>query len=93
MLNHIVKETTLDIIKITFKIIFKVWLIIFIAFSMQNSFNQKAFVLTTTFIFGYLEGLIELNVWLRNYSFQLQNLIKHNLALFASPLFTFFVLL
>ncbi len=78
MLNLIVKETTLDIIKITFKIIFKVWLIIFIAFSMQNSFNQKAFVLTTTFIFGYLEGLIELNVWLRNFSFRFQSKLFQN---------------
>jgi hypothetical protein len=43
-----------------------VWLIIFIAFSMHNSFNQKGFVLTSTFIFGYLEGLIDVNSWLRN---------------------------
>jgi hypothetical protein len=46
-----------------------VWLIIFIAFSMHNSFNQKGFVLTSTFIFGYLEGLIDVNSWLRNRSF------------------------
>ena len=36
---------------------------------MHNSFNQKGFVLTSTFIFGYLEGLIDVNAWLRNRQF------------------------
>jgi len=66
LLNLITGEKTLNFIKIVFKIIFKVWLIIFIAFSMQKSFNQKGFVLTITFIFGYLEGLIDLNAWLND---------------------------
>lgn len=65
LLNLVVGEKTLNFIKIVFRIIFKVWLIIFIAFSMQKSFNQKGFVLTITFIFGYLEGLIDLNLWLK----------------------------
>ncbi len=69
ILNLIVNDETLDIIKICFRIVFKVWLIIFIAFSMHNSFNQKGFVLTSTFIFGYLEGLIDVNAWLRNKKF------------------------
>ncbi|MDN3678324.1 hypothetical protein QWY90_13505 [Flavobacterium paronense] len=69
VLNAFVKEATLDFIKICFRIIFKVWLIIFIAFSMHNSFNQKGFVLTSTFIFGYLEGLIDVNAWLRSRNF------------------------
>ena len=66
LLNIFVKDEVLDLIKICFRIVFKVWLIIFIAFSMHNSFNQKGFVLTSTFIFGYLEGLIDVNAWLRN---------------------------
>jgi hypothetical protein len=65
-LNLLFKDEILDFIKICFRIVFKVWLIIFIAFSMHNSFNQKGFVLTSTFIFGYLEGLIDVNSWLRN---------------------------
>jgi hypothetical protein len=65
LLNLITGEKTLNFIKIVFRIVFKVWLIIFIAFSMQKSFNQKGFVLTITFIFGYLEGLIDLNFWLK----------------------------
>ncbi len=64
LLNLVVTEKTLNFIKIVFRIVFKVWLIIFIAFSMQKSFNQRGFVLTITFIFGYLEGLIDLNLWL-----------------------------
>ncbi|MCF8322420.1 MAG: hypothetical protein K9I26_04685 [Flavobacterium sp.] len=68
-LNLLFKDEILDFIKICFRIVFKVWLIIFIAFSMHNSFNQKGFVLTSTFIFGYLEGLIDVNAWLRNRSF------------------------
>ncbi len=69
ILNVFVSDAILDFIKICFRIVFKVWLIIFIAFSMQNSFNQKGFVLTSTFIFGYLEGLIDVNAWLRNHKF------------------------
>lgn len=82
ILNILVKEETLDFIKICFRIVFKVWLIIFIAFSMHNSFNQKGFVLTCTFIFGYLEGLIDVNAWLRNKKFKFDSkigaLIKSN---------------
>jgi hypothetical protein len=66
LLNVLVSNDVLDFIKIGFRIVFKVWLIIFIAFSIQKSFSQKGFVLTATFIFGYLEGLIDVNNWLRN---------------------------
>lgn len=65
-LNLLLNDSVLDAIKIVFRIIFKVWLIIFLAFSMHDSFDQKAFVLTATFIFGYLEGLIDINSWLRS---------------------------
>ena len=79
LLNLFVKDDILDFIKICFRIIFKVWLIIFIAFSMHNSFNQKGFVLTSTFIFGYLEGLIDVNAWLRNRHFSKESKVG-NLA-------------
>jgi len=73
LLNVFVKDEILDFIKICFRIVFKVWLIIFIAFSMHNSFNQKGFVLTSTFVFGYLEGLIDVNAWLRNRQFSIDS--------------------
>jgi hypothetical protein len=80
LLNLFVNEQILDLIKFTFRIVFKVWIIIFIAFSMHNSFDQKAFILTATFIFGYLEGLIDINSWLKNTSLKipLLNNTKYN---------------
>lgn len=76
ILNALVTDDILDVIKIAFRIVFKVWLIIFIAFSMHNSFNQKGFVLTCTFIFGYLEGLIDMNGWIRNKQFSSKSIIS-----------------
>lgn len=80
LLNLFVNEQILDLIKFTFRIVFKVWIIIFIAFSMHNSFDQKAFILTATFVFGYLEGLIDINSWLKNTSLiiPLRNNTKYN---------------
>ncbi len=63
-INLIVPEKILGVIKIVFKILFKVWFVIFIAFSLKKTFNLKGFILTATFIFGYFEGLIDLNSWL-----------------------------
>jgi len=64
--NLIVPEKTLDVIKIFFRILFKVWFVIFLAFSIKKSFDLRGFLLTATFAFGYLEGLIDLNNWFAN---------------------------
>ena len=66
LMNLIVAEKIVAIIKIVFRILFKVWFVIFFAFSLKKSFNIKGFILTATFIFGYFEGLIDLNSWLVN---------------------------
>ena len=66
LINILVAEKILDIIKIIFRILFKVWFVIFIAFSLKKSFDIKGFLLTATFAFGYLEGLIDLNAWVNN---------------------------
>ena len=66
LMNLIVVEKIVAIIKIVFRILFKVWFVIFFAFSLKKSFNIKGFILTATFIFGYFEGLIDLNSWLVN---------------------------
>ena len=63
LLNILLRDAVSDVIKIIFRILFKVWFVIFIAFSMKKSFDIKGFLLTATFIFGYLEGLIDLNTW------------------------------
>lgn len=66
LMNLIVAEKIVAVIKIVFRILFKVWFVIFFAFSLKKSFNIKGFILTATFIFGYFEGLIDLNSWLVN---------------------------
>lgn len=64
--NSFVAEKVLDVVKILFRILFKVWFVIFIAFSLKKSFDIKGFLLTATFVFGYLEGMIDLNSWFSN---------------------------
>ncbi len=66
LVNLWVNEKILDIIKILFRVLFKVWFVIFIAFSLKKSFDIKGFLLTATFVFGYLEGMIDLNSWFSN---------------------------
>ncbi len=65
LMNYTLNTKLFDIIKIVFRILIKVWFVIFIAFSMHKKlFNVKGFLLTATFVFGYLEGFIDLNSWL-----------------------------
>lgn len=88
-MNYILRPRLFDIVKIIFRILIKVWFVIFIAFSMhKNLFDVKGFLLTATFIFGYLEGLIDLNSWLNKSTstfvfdfFATENLPKSRLTL------------
>jgi hypothetical protein len=88
-LNYTLSPNLFDIIKIVFRILIKVWFVIFIAFSMhKNLFDVKGFALTATFVFGYLEGYIDLNSWLNNPNtvfvfdfFAVDNTIKSRLTL------------
>ena len=67
LMNYVLNPKLFDIVKIVFRILIKVWFVIFIAFSMhKNLFDVKGLVLTATFVFGYLEGFIDLNTWLIN---------------------------
>ena len=66
LINVLFTEKIADVIKIVFRILFKVWFVIFFAFSLKKSFNIKGFILTATFVFGYFEGLIDINSWLVN---------------------------
>lgn len=56
----------IDLIKIYIRIIFRVWLLIFITFSMYKGTERVAFLLSISFIFGYFEGLIDIDAWLNN---------------------------
>ena len=54
-LNYTLSPNLFDIVKIVFRILIKVWFVIFIAFSMhKNLFDVKGFALTATYVFGYL---------------------------------------
>ena len=66
LLNCINSEKILDIIKIIFRILFKVWFVILVAFTLKKSFDLKGFLLTATFAFGYLEGQIDIYSWINN---------------------------
>jgi len=63
-----ISASYIDLIKIYFRIIFRVWLLIFITFSMYKGTERVAFLLSISFIFGYFEGLIDIDAWLNTSS-------------------------
>ena len=66
--SSLVTNDFMDFIKVVFKTVFKVWLVIFISFSMAKPGEQAAFLLTTAFILGYLEGLLDIDKWMMDKS-------------------------
>ena len=80
LLSYVISAHFFDAIKIVFRILFKVWFVILIAFSMKKTIDNKGFLLSATFIFGYLEGLIDLNTWIVNKNFFLifENKFENN---------------
>lgn len=65
-IRYTISDKYIDLMKIYIRIIFRVWLIIFITFSMYQGTERVAFILSISFIFGYLEGLIDIEAWLNN---------------------------
>lgn len=59
-----ISDCYIDLLKIYVRIVFRVWLLIFITFSMYKGTERIAFLLSISFIFGYLEGLIDIENWL-----------------------------
>jgi len=57
-------STTIDFIKVFIRILFRVWLFIFITYAITNSMDRIGILLSLSFIFGYIEGLIDINKWL-----------------------------
>lgn len=66
IVKHTISAKYIDLMKIYIRIIFRVWLLIFITFSMYQGTERVAFLLSISFIFGYLEGLIDIEAWLNN---------------------------
>jgi hypothetical protein len=64
--KNIFSEQLIDFVKIYVRIIFRVWLLIFITFSMYQGETRVGFLLSISFIFGYFEGLIDIENWLKS---------------------------
>jgi hypothetical protein len=75
---YIVPAKALSFVKILVRVIFKVWIVIFIAFSMQKTFDKTGFVLSATFIFGYFEALLDLDSWIAKHESFLPKTISVN---------------
>jgi hypothetical protein len=65
LIKSTVAPRYIDFMKIYIRIIFRVWLLIFITFSMYKGTERIAFLLSISFIFGYLEGLIDIEAWIK----------------------------
>ena len=59
-------STTIDIIKVFIRTLFRVWLLIFITFAISRSMDRVGTLLSLTFIFGYIEGLLDINKWIES---------------------------
>ena len=59
-----VNPSIIDLLKIFIRTVFRVWLLIFITFALSKSMDKVGSLLSLTYIFGYLEGLFDINKWL-----------------------------
>ena len=59
-------EKLMDFLKLYFRIFFRVWLIIFLTLMIRQSMGHAGSLLSVTYIFGYIEGLFEIDKWLRS---------------------------
>ncbi len=58
--------SVMDFIKVFIRTLFRVWLLIFITFAISRSMERIGTLLSLTFIFGYIEGLLDINKWLES---------------------------
>lgn len=56
----------MDFIKVFIRTLFRVWLLIFITFAVSRSMDRVGTLLSLTFMFGYFEGLLDINKWLES---------------------------
>jgi hypothetical protein len=61
-------EKMLEFIKITTRTIFRVWLLIVITFTVSKTTERVGYLLSITFIFGYLESLLDIDRWSKQVS-------------------------
>ena len=68
LIKMFVPALWIDMFKIFIRTMFRVWLLIFITFAITKSMERVGFILSITFIFGYFEGLLDIDKWLQNYN-------------------------
>lgn len=54
----------LEFIKVFVRTLFRVWLLICITFTISKAMERVGILLSLTFMFGYFEGLLDINRWL-----------------------------
>jgi hypothetical protein len=64
ILHYFVADSILDFIKVFVRVVFRVWLLIFITFAISRSMERVGVFLSLTFIFGYFEALLDIKKWL-----------------------------
>jgi len=66
IIKYFVPDAWVDLFKIFIRTMFRVWLIIFITLVLNRSMERVGLILSVTFIFGYFEGLVDIDRWLLN---------------------------
>ena len=64
IIRYTVSEVLIELLKVFIRTMFRVWLIIFITLAISKQMERVGFVLSVTFIFGYFEGLVDIDRWL-----------------------------
>lgn len=66
IIRYTVPDIWVELFKIFIRTMFRVWLIIFITLAINRQMERVGFILSVTFIFGYFEGLVDIDRWLIN---------------------------
>lgn len=66
VINAVFNSEWMEFIRIFIRTLFRVWLIIFITFAIAVSQKRVGILLSLSFIFGYLEGLMDISKWLQS---------------------------
>ena len=67
LIRFYVNSVYFDLIKIFVRILFRVWLFIFITLIIVKSMDRVGLILSVTFLFGYFEGCMDIDKWVQQY--------------------------
>lgn len=66
IIRYTIPAVWVELFKVFIRTMFRVWLIIFITLAIGKQMERVGFILSVTFIFGYFEGLVDIDRWLIN---------------------------